>query len=533
MSKPSAEMNALKRRARTLEELLEIGALLASSLDYTQILESITHSALALLQCDSAEIWSEDGPANAKSNAKPDPAMKGEASFRLLGAAGTSGFQRKAEHLRIGSPPEGDGNRREAWLTELRESLNRALPFETYKPTRVEIAAMDTGAGRGYFTVGREEDRPFSEEELYVLEKLALQAGLSLSNSNRFAETEAARDRALEENRLLREDSDFVGTAPATRDVLALVKQVAPTRAPVLILGERGTGKELIAEEMHKRGNRPGELVRVNCAGITESLMESELFGHEKGAFTGAEKQKKGLLEEAHRGTIFLDEIGDMPETMQVKLLRFLQQRTIRRVGGVKDITLDVRVVAATNRDIAQDVNGEFFRRDLYDRISTVVLRIPPLRERREDILHLARHFLKRYAALEGKSEIKGFSPRVLRALENRDWPGNVRELENTIYRLVILHESGGMLDRPPLSRDADAVNYTGPATAADDEIAEESFADRKAEFEEQYVRAALTLENGNISRAAKRSGLDRGNFKLKMRKYGISAAEMKSKKTG
>lgn len=232
---------------------------------------------------------------------------------------------------------------------------------------------------------------------------------------------------------------DIVGSSPAMREVYRLTRMAAPSNASVLLIGETGTGKEVIAKALHKRSQRAtGPYIRVNCGALHENLLESELFGHVKGAFTGAVENKTGRFEAAHGGTIFLDEISSMSAKLQVKLLRVLQEREFERVGDSKTIRVDVRVVAATNESLEEEIEAGRFREDLYYRLNVVPIPLPPLRERRDDIIPLAQFFLKRYGE-QNRREVPDLSPELSKALLAYDWPGNVRELENTIERLVVL----------------------------------------------------------------------------------------------
>src|ERR1700746_2642668 len=232
---------------------------------------------------------------------------------------------------------------------------------------------------------------------------------------------------------------DMLGTSPQMQAVFAFIRKVAGTNAPVLLLGESGTGKEMAAAAIHRRSARKdAPFAPINCNAIPENLLESELFGHEKGAFTGAHIQRKGLIETANGGTLFLDEIGELPPALQVKLLRFLQEQRLQRVGGRQEIQIDTRIVTATNADLKQMIDKGKFREDLYFRLAVVTIRLLPLRERGEDVVFLAREFLQRYANQNGRSKVV-FTPEALRAMSRYSWPGNVRELQNRVKRGVIM----------------------------------------------------------------------------------------------
>ncbi len=251
-----------------------------------------------------------------------------------------------------------------------------------------------------------------------------------------------ARLQALDRRELVQRFDNIVGESPGMKRVFDVVGKVAPSNATVLILGETGTGKELIAEAIHRHsGRREGPFVKVNCAALPENLLESELFGHERGAFTGADRQRVGRFELANEGTLFLDEIGTMSPGTQAKVLRVLQEREFERLGGTRTIKSDVRVVAATNRDLEDAIASGGFREDLYYRLNVVSIRMPPLRERKEDIIPLATFFLHRFAD-DLKKPVRGFSPAALRVLTRHHWPGNIRELENTVERAVLMADS-------------------------------------------------------------------------------------------
>ena len=307
----------------------------------------------------------------------------------------------------------------------------------------------------------------------------------------------------------------IIGNSKTMQDIFRFIERVALSDISVLICGESGTGKELVAHAIHRQGQRKNNpFVVVNCGAIPENLLETELFGHEKGAFTGAYIQKKGKFELAHTGTLFLDEIGELVPTLQVKLLRFLQDRKIERVGGNQSIELDVRIVAATNRDLRQDIENRLFREDLYYRLKVVPLEMPALRERKDDIVPLALHFLTKYCR-ENRKPLTRLSSEAEAALLAHPWPGNVRELENVINRAVVL--SSYPVLKPldlglRLERGSTDVNL--------------KFA--KIAMEIDYIKRALSRNNGVVSRAAKDLGISRVNLYDLIDKYNIQIQEFK-----
>ncbi len=292
------------------------------------------------------------------------------------------------------------------------------------------------------------------------------------------------------------------------REVLALVDRVAAANVPVLVTGESGTGKELVARRLHKSSPRAtGPFVAVNAASLPESLAESELFGHERGAFTGADRARAGRFEEASGGTLFLDEIGELAPALQAKLLRVLEDRKVRRLGSEKDVTVDVRLVAATNRDLAREVETGGFRRDLYFRLAVVPVALPPLRERPGDVALLARHFVARLAVRHRLPEPE-LTPEALDALARHDWPGNVRELRNTIERAVVVR--GGQPIREEDVRQSAAS--PAPALTLDEETRER-----------EAALAALRLSGGNRDDAARRLGISVRTLYYRLRRWGLN----------
>ena len=392
--------------------------------------------------------------------------------------------------------------------------------------------------------------RPFDPAEL------VLRLDRVLERRQRETEIQRLRGRMLNEGRF----HGFIGKNQQMLRVYQLIESIAPTDATVLVLGETGTGKELVARAVHEVSpRREHAFVSVNCAALPETLLESELFGHEKGAFTGAIRRKLGRFEEADKGTIFLDEIGDMPVGLQVKLLRVLQERQIRRLGGSMSIEVDVRIVLATNRDLERMVDSGEFREDLYYRINVVPVRLPSLRERLDDLPLLVAHFVEKYRG-KTNSPAVGFSPAALDQMSRHKWAGNVRELENFVERALILaqdtvidhveFQEDSMLEptplpapRPPgpdLSRATMASRAgsapleiprpsAGPAALVDTSIPLKDLIGKiTAEVEQEYITRLLRKYKGNIKRSYEHAGISRRAFFEKMRTYGIRKEDFK-----
>ncbi len=312
--------------------------------------------------------------------------------------------------------------------------------------------------------------------------------------------------------RRLSEDSFYgmLGTNPKMQEVFSAMRKVATTDAPVLIMGESGTGKELVAKAIHRMGIRKMmPFVVINSGAIPETLLESELFGHEKGAFTGAHIQRKGRIELSHGGTLFLDEIGELSLALQVKLLRFLQEQKIERVGGREEIFVDARVLAATNVDLKKAIEDGRFREDLYYRLGVVTILLPPLRDRGEDILLLANALLKKYAD-ENKQKIRGFTSQAIRTLQEYGWPGNIRELENRVKRAVIMAE-GPKITPVDLELASKFAKYEGGGLKGAREA-----------MEKDFIKRALIKNKGNVTKAAEELGISRPTIYEMMEKLGI-----------
>ncbi len=352
----------------------------------------------------------------------------------------------------------------------------------------------------------------------------------------RVAVERALRHRGLQlENRNLRQQlqqvlglENIVGRSPAIVQVFELVKKAARSEANILVLGESGTGKELIARAIHANSPRASQpFVPVDCASLPEHLLESELFGHEKGAFTGAVRSKPGLVETAHRGTLFLDEIAELPAPLQVKLLRVLQERQIRRVGGTGLVDVDVRVVSATNRDLKDAIGKGQFREELYYRINVIAIRLPPLRERAGDIQLLARTFLKRF----GQERVTGIDEAAAAALDRYGWPGNVRELQNVIERACALADGsaitvedlpGHVLQSAPVVGPTSSLLGEGAPPPGTDLTLKAAKDQWMQVLEVSYLRDLLTRHDGNVSAAAKAAGIDRKTFHRLINKYDL-----------
>jgi two-component system NtrC family response regulator len=307
---------------------------------------------------------------------------------------------------------------------------------------------------------------------------------------------------------------DMLGTGPQMQGVFSFIRKVATTTAPVLLLGESGTGKEMAALAIHRRSQRSkGPFIPINCSAIPENLLESELFGHEKGAFTGAHMQRKGLIESATGGTLFLDEIGDLPPPIQVKLLRFLQEQTFQRVGGRQELQADARVIAATNADLKNAIATGRFREDLYFRLAVVVIKMPPLRERGDDIILVAKEFLQRSAVQCDRPKL-AFGPDAIRAISSHAWPGNVRELQNRIKRAVIMAEGKRIT--------AQDLELTG----AGERVAPTTLKEARELVERETVAHALKRHSGRITAAAADLGISRPTLYELMEKLGLDKRE-------
>jgi len=362
----------------------------------------------------------------------------------------------------------------------------------------------------------------FDEQHLQLLTGIAGIAAAALDNALRVRDLESENDRLKAE---INVRHNMVGDSPAMRKVLEFVAKAAPTASTVLIRGESGTGKELVARAIHRNSPRSGRpFIAINCAALTESLLESELFGHERGAFTGAVAQKRGKLEEAEGGTLFLDEVGELAPGMQAKLLRVLQEREFERVGGTHTIKVNIRLIAATNRDLEEACRSGRFRQDLYYRLNVVSVTTPALRERREDIPLLASYFVRKHSAEVGRN-VSGLSTEARACLMRYDWPGNIRELANAIERAVVLGSTEKILpeDLPEGVVETEALGEDGGT----------HFNDAVREAKRQIVRNALEQASGNFAEAAKLLGLHPSNLHRLIRNLGMRTGSRQASPSG
>ncbi len=313
---------------------------------------------------------------------------------------------------------------------------------------------------------------------------------------------------------------EFVSVSPGMKKITEMVAKVAPATTTVLITGETGTGKERIADAIHRLSDRRNNpFIKINCAALTENLVESELFGYERGAFTGAVSSKPGRFELAHKGTLFLDEVGELPMDMQTKLLRVIQEQSFERVGGIRSLRVDVRLIAATNRNLIDDVRNARFREDLYYRLHVFPIHLPPLRERKEDIPHLASVFLRKFNE-KLQRDVRAVSPEAMECLVRHAWPGNIREMENVMERLILLAR-GDTISRADLPEEyRSGALSAGPTPTEENRPFRDVVRDTTESVEKEMILRILEECDGNISRAAKQLGISRRGLHLKLAKY-------------
>jgi transcriptional regulator with GAF, ATPase, and Fis domain len=495
-----------RRHAERLETLLEITYQWAQTDSLETLLNRMAEAATRLFDCDRATIFLWDRPHKALVG-RPALGMR-DNELRVPDDAGVVG-----RVVRNGEPERVD---RADDRTAIHGDVDKQTGYTTETILCVPLVAPD-GQTLGAFELLNKRDGNFLPEDLTGLTELATYAAVSLANTQQW-------QQLIERHQLLVEEAagkvQMVGNCAAIEALRSTIAKVAAADLAVLVLGENGTGKEVVAQSLHYRSPRRNEpLVAVNCAALTETLLESELFGHEKGAFTGAHESRAGKFEVASGGTLFLDEIGDMSLGGQAKLLRALEQKEVVRVGGHETISTDVRVVAATNQNLAALVREKKFREDLYFRLNVVTLELPPLRERGDDIITLAEHFLRQLCQKQGRKPPSITAAAKKRLVAHR-WPGNVRELRNLMERVAYL-ASGDKID-------ADDLAFTLSPGAKKDGGIDTGLALSEAtqEFQADYIRRTIDQVRGNVTEAAKLLGVHRSNLYRKMRSLGMETEE-------
>jgi formate hydrogenlyase transcriptional activator len=512
---------ALRHERDRLRLLLEITSNVTSRLDFRQVVEALSTNLFRVMQCDVSALLlpdSESGELRVTILYNPDTRGRmREGSLVPMNSSISGQVLRNAKSVRIDSfeqvreDPEIYGNPDGQRLYE--RVMEEGLRTGCYLPL--------VGRNRvvGVLMLSRRSDNAFEQDDVILLEQVAHQVAIAVENALEYEAAVKDRDKETKQRLYLEEEiraqcGAIVGESPALKAALQLVSAVAPTDSSVLILGETGTGKELIARALHELSSRRERaFVKLNCAAIPLGLLESELFGHEKGAFTGAIAQKMGRFELAHKGTLFLDEVGDIPLELQAKLLRVLQEQEFERLGSNRTHKVDVRLIAATHRDLSAMVKQSTFREDLYYRLKVFPINVPALRQRTEDIPKLARHFTELYARRMNK-RIDEIPAETMDRLVRYPWPGNVRELQNFIERAVILSPHS-VLHAPTSELEPFHAHPEGniPMTGLQ-------------EVERDHIVRALEASNwvvGGRSGAAERLGMKRTSLVYRMRKLRIS----------
>jgi formate hydrogenlyase transcriptional activator len=524
-----------------LQLLLGVTKRITSNLRPRDLLREIASSIREVMHCDAVgvSIW--------------DPASE-TTKLAALDFPSGKGFLKEQEILSIG----GAGKRvLETLKPTIVDRFDPAdYPPEIYEKVMAEgikshglIPLVNRGRLLGFLSIARITEDPFTKGDVEFLSQAAGQIAIAIENALSYKEISELKDKLAQEKLYLEEEirsdmsfENIVGNSPTLKHVLELVETVAPNDSTVLLLGETGTGKELIARAIHDRSRRKDRtFVKTNCAAIPTGLLESEVFGHEKGAFTGAIAQKVGRLELADQGTLFLDEVGDIPIEIQPKLLRALQEREFERLGSTHTRKVNVRLVAATNRDLEKMIADKEFRSDLYYRLNVFPIRIPPLRERKEDIPLLVSYFAQKFAK-QMQKKIEAISPAVMRGLTAWQWPGNIRELENFIERAVILTRGKsleaplGELRRVSAPEPAPVVQGSGERDIV--RIVKETLdaingsrrpRDERAQKQREEIVRALTESKGRVGGvdgAAARMGINRTTLLSRMRKFGIDSSQ-------
>jgi len=500
--------------------LYDLAREFAAQLDLDQLLPLIVNKCREVLDAEGVSVFlldRERGELYVPYNSQMDP----EVAARLTGLRFAADRGIVGSILKSGRAERVDDPARDARFYSGVDTRSRVT---TRSMLAVPLVAR--GESVGVIEAVNHRDGPFRDDDLSLLESLAEVIAIALSTADRFAQSQSAQEVLRRQVGMLRRDlvgrdldREIIGTGPAMDKVLRLIASAAASSLPVLIEGETGAGKELVARAIHRASDRAdGPFVAVNCAAFTETLLESELFGHRRGAFTGAATDEPGVFRAASGGVILLDEVGEMPLPMQPKLLRVLEEREITPVGDTRPQKVDVRVLSATNRDLGAAVKAKTFREDLYYRLAVFPIPVPPLRDRREDIPLLASRYLAANAKSSGK-RIGGFDADAIDALMHFDWPGNVRQLRNEIARAVALAADGQTIARAhlwaALSASAEKIAIPdspaalSPATG-DFAGAWQPLAKASSDFEARYVAGALAHTGGKVAEAARLLGISR-----------------------
>jgi Nif-specific regulatory protein len=510
----------LERHIRELRALHELGQALWSSHDLDDLLQLAIERVVTLLDVEDSSVILLDEERGELYFKASDRARVGRErrlrEIRFPADQGIAGEVIREGVALVVPNPEQDPR----WYRGVDENTGVKTRSLACVPLRTKARII------GVVEAINKRQGLFDEADVRLLEAFANQLALALENARLIQELQIARERLAEENRYLREAMEqtlrfetLIGESPKMQEVYRLVERVLKTDATVLITGESGTGKDLVARILHYQGPRAkGPFIAVNCAAIPEALLEAELFGYEKGAFTGAAQRKPGRFELANGGTLFLDEIAEMSPTLQAKLLRVLQEQCFERVGGIESITTDARILAATNQDLKRRMDEGKFRMDLFYRLNVYPIPMPPLREHKEDIVPLALYYLKAFSQ-ELRKGVVSFSKEAMGMLERYAWPGNVRELENVIKRAVILCQGTAVTAQElPL---AQPEPLRGPAGSSD-AIRLPPGGIALAELEKELIRQALERAHQNKSQAAKLLGLSRTQLRTRLKHYGL-----------
>ena len=510
----SAQLQKTEHRLTKLEMLVDITKALNSTLNLNEVLEKIIDSVINLADTDRGFLMLANRNGDMEFRIARDrteqPLDKDDfaVSYSII-----DDVVKKGKPLFISDILEHDRFRDQKSVIDL--NLRTAVCLPLTLENRV-IGVIYTDSNR----LAEE----LNEDDMSIVSAFASQAAIAIENARLHGELILSKENLARENLELKQElsekyefSGIIGKSKAMLDIFSMIKKVAPLTSTVLIQGPTGTGKELIARAIHFHSPRKTkQLVTINCGAMPENLLESELFGHVKGAFTGAISDKAGLFEIANGGTIFLDEIGDMPQPLQVKLLRALQDGEIRRVGGTTSRTVDVRVIAATNRDLTEDIKNKSFRQDLYYRLNVVPIHIPPLRERKEDILPLTEHFLEKYSTKLAKQDMR-ILPEAIKLILANQWEGNVRELENTVERALALSGESTVLSVehfPQLRRDPDIFDQLEHR---------KSLKEKLRTVEKKIIIETLEKTNWKITKSAEILEVTRQHLHNKIKQHNIS----------